>query len=56
MFTDVSEVLVLCITTNVKKAKSNSETSVYIYRLHSGTSQKAAIFIYVIIGLEMRKF
>jgi hypothetical protein len=40
----------------VMKATSTSETSVYFDRLNSGTSQRAAIFIYFIIGLEMDKF
>jgi hypothetical protein len=56
MFTDVSGVLVVCITMTVMKATSTSETSVYFYRLHSGTSQKAAIFNFFIIGMEKHKF
>jgi hypothetical protein len=56
MLTNVSKVFALCIRMTVMKATSTSETSVYFYRLHSGTSQKAAIFIFFIIGPEMHKF
>jgi hypothetical protein len=56
MFTDVSEVLAVLIYMIVMKATSTSETSVYFYRLHNGTSQKAVIFVYFIFGLEMHKF
>jgi hypothetical protein len=56
MFTEVTEVFAVCITMTVMKATNTSETSVYFYRLHNGTSQKAAIFIYFISGLEMHNF
>jgi hypothetical protein len=56
MFTDVSEVLSVCITMIVLQASSTSETSVYFYILHSGTSQMAAFFNFFLIGPEMHKF
>jgi hypothetical protein len=56
MFTDVSEVFAVCITMIVMNATSTSETPVYFYSLHSGASQRAAIFIVFLIGPEMHKF
>jgi hypothetical protein len=56
MFTDVSEVLALCINMTVMKATSTSETTVYIYRLNSGTSQKAAIFIFYLLDRKCTSF
>jgi hypothetical protein len=56
MFPDVSEVFAVCITMSVMNATSTPETPVYFYRIHSGATQKAAIFIVFLIGPEMHKF